>query len=269
MAIYAIGDVQGCFATLQTLLDAIAFDRTRDQLWFVGDLVNRGPRSLDVLRFVKALGDRAVTVLGNHDMHLLAVAYGRAGWKPTDTLDGVLVASDRDTLLTWLRHRPLLHHDVSLGAILVYAGLPPQWTPAMARTHAAEVEARLRGPSYLTALDHLVGAATADDSEAHERWPWLRYVTDCLTKLRYCDAEGRLALAYKGLPGTQPAPYLPWFLQPERASADQTIIFGHWSALGWYTAPGIYALDTGCAWGRTLTAMCMETQELTSVAYCD
>jgi bis(5'-nucleosyl)-tetraphosphatase (symmetrical) len=265
MAVYAIGDVQGCFAALLTLLDRVHFDRTRDQLWFVGDLVNRGPQSLEVLRFVKALGDGAVAVLGNHDLHLLAVAYGRGRLKSKDTFTDVLAAPDRDDLLTWLRHRPMLHHDATFGMTLLHAGLPPQWTLAMAQACAAEVEAVLRGPDYLLFFDNLDGPARSQETGGSDAWAQLRYITHCLTRLRYCDADGRLNTEATGPPGSQPPAYLPWFAIPHRASADLNIVFGHWSTLGLYQAPGVYALDTGCVWGGALTALCLETCQPVSV----
>jgi bis(5'-nucleosyl)-tetraphosphatase (symmetrical) len=267
MATYAIGDVQGCFATLLQLLDTLGFHRDRDQLWFAGDLVNRGPHSLEVLRFVRDLGDRALTVLGNHDLHLLAVAHGQTRVKPKDTFTDVLEAPDRDALLTWLRHRPLLHHDVALGVTLVHAGLPPQWTPAVAQACAAEAEVVLRGPSYLECLRRIADNDCSHWSATLRGWEKFAYVLNCLTQLRYCDAAGRLALGAKGPPGTQSPPYLPWFALPQRAHVDHTILFGHWATLGAYTAPGIYALDTGCVWGGTLSALCVETKERISVAY--
>jgi bis(5'-nucleosyl)-tetraphosphatase (symmetrical) len=268
MAVYAIGDVQGCFTALLALLDRLHFDDTRDQLWLAGDLVNRGPQSLEVLRFVKALGEAAITVLGNHDLHLLTVAYGRGSLKPQDTFTDVLAAPDRDDLLTWLRHRPLLHHDATFGMTLIHAGLPPQWTLAMAQAYAAEVEAVLRGPDYLLFLDNLDGQVQDQGVAASGTWERLRYITHCLTRLRYCDTAGRLNDEVTGPPGSQPPPYLPWFAVPQRASADLTIVFGHWSSLGLYQAPGVYALDTGCVRGGALTALCLETRELVSVQ-CD
>jgi len=267
MAVYAIGDVQGCFTALLALLDRLHFDRTRDQLWFAGDLVNRGPQSLEVLRFVKALGDGAVTVLGNHDLHLLTVASGQRRLKPQDTLQDVLAAPDRDALLTWLRHRPLLHHDTTFGMTLLHAGVPPQWTLAMAQAYAAEVEAVLRGPDYSLFLKNLDGPAP-EGVAASGTWERRRYITHCLTRLRYCDTVGKLNTEATGPPGSQPPPYLPWFAIPGRASANLTIIFGHWSSLGLYHAPGVYALDTGCVWGGALTALCLETREHVSVQ-CD
>jgi bis(5'-nucleosyl)-tetraphosphatase (symmetrical) len=265
MAVYAIGDVQGCFTALLTLLERVHFDRGRDQLWFCGDLVNRGPQSLEVLRFVQALGDRAVTVLGNHDLRLLAVAHGQRRRRPQDTFTDVLAAPDRGELLTWLRHRPLLHHDATLDLTLVHAGLPPQWTLAMAQAYAAEAEAVLRSPDYRLFLAHLEGQAPEQGMAAPDPWERLRYITHCLTRLRYCDAAGRLHTETTGPPGSQPPPYLPWFAIPHRASANLNIVFGHWSSLGLYQAPGVYGLDTGCVWGGALTALCLETRQYVSV----
>jgi bis(5'-nucleosyl)-tetraphosphatase (symmetrical) len=267
MTTYAIGDVQGCFVTLLKLLDTLAFRRERDQLWFVGDLVNRGPHSLEVLRFVHDLGDRALTVLGNHDLHLLAVAHDLAQLKPKDTFMDVLEAPDRHDLLTWLRHRPLFHHNALSRVILVHAGLPPQWTPVMAQACAAEAAAVLRSPAYPECLRHINDNTSRHWSATLTRRERLGYSINCLTRLRYCDAAGELALGETGPPGTQPMPYLPWFQFPNRASVNQTVLFGHWSTLGAYTAPGIYGLDTGCVWGGTLTALCVETKERVSVTY--
>jgi bis(5'-nucleosyl)-tetraphosphatase (symmetrical) len=266
MATYAIGDVQGCFETLCALLDTIAFDHTRDRLWFVGDLVNRGPRSLDVLRFVKALAGRALTVLGNHDFKLLAVAHGLKKLNPQDTLTEILEAPDREVLLTWLRHRPFFHYDPALGVAMVHAGLPPQWTLEMAQDHAADLETALQGPAYLHFLKQISGRTVSDWIQADGEWAQHAYRLHCFTHLRFCDARGRLEFATKGPPGTQPEPYQPWFDLPRRRTANHTIVFGHWASLGPCTAPGVYALDTGCVWGGSLTALCLETRELFSVA---
>jgi bis(5'-nucleosyl)-tetraphosphatase (symmetrical) len=265
MATYAIGDVQGCFATLLALLDTIAFDRSRDQLWFTGDLVNRGPRSLAVLRFISALGKSAVTVLGNHDLHLLAVAHGQGPYKPRDTFTDVLHAPDREPLLAWLRHQPLLYHHAPLGMTMVHAGLPPQWNLALAQTHAAEVEAVLQSTDFPVFLRHLENTAATQRTPAPEKWARLCYSSNCLTRLRYCDAQGRLLLDDKDSHGAQPVPYFPWFTIPARASAALNLVFGHWATLGTCTAPGVHHLDTGCVWGGTLTAMCLETRERFSV----
>lgn len=264
MATYAIGDVQGCFTTLQTLLDTIGFDHMSDNLWFAGDLVNRGSQSLEVLRFVRALGDRATTVLGNHDLHLLAVAEGCAAYKAKDTFHDVLAAPDRDVLLAWLRHRPLLHHDASIGVTLVHAGLPPQWPLAVAQTYADEVQMILQGPFYRTLLEQFE-RHTSSTWKSGDYWAQRGYIVNAFTRLRYCDRAGRLALKEKGPPGSQSAPYLPWFAIPERAHTDLNIVFGHWSTLGPCVSPGVYPLDTGCVWGGSLTALCLETKERHSV----
>lgn len=255
MAIYAIGDVQGCFDELQALLKQIDFHPGRDHLWFTGDLVNRGPKSLQVLRFVKGLASDAVTVLGNHDLHLLAVAEGRERYRYNDTFDDVLNAPDSDELLDWLRHRPLLHHDPRLGYTLVHAGLPPQWDLAQAEACAAEVEVVLRGQRYGEYFEHMYGNQPELWSDDLTGWERLRFITNYFTRLRYCDKDGRLALEEKGAPGSQTDGYLPWFAAPGRRSAGLKIIFGHWSTLGEHTDPGIYPLDTGCVWGGSLTAL--------------
>lgn len=255
MAVYAIGDVQGCFDELQDLLKKISFDAQRDYLWFTGDLVNRGPKSLEVVRFVKGLGGRAVSVLGNHDLHLLAVAQGHEKYRRKDTFDDILQAPDRAELIDWLRHRPFLHHDAALGFTLIHAGLPPQWDLAQAKSGAAELERVLRGPAYSTYLEQMYGNEPeqwSDNLSGRER---LRFITNCFTRLRFCDAQGHLALEEKGPPGTAPAPYQPWFEVLGRRSADLNIVFGHWSTLGPRVDKGIYPLDTGCLWGKSLTAL--------------
>lgn len=255
MAVYALGDLQGCYDELRRLLDTIAFDPGSDRLWLVGDLVNRGPRSLEVLRLVKQLGDSAVAVLGNHDLHLLAVAASEEHMKRRDTFQSVLSAPDRDELLEWLRHRPLLHHDPELGYTLLHAGLPPQWDLATAGACAAEVERALRGSGYRKLFAHMYGDRPQRWSEELQGWDRLRFTINCLTRLRYCDPEGRLALGHNGPPGSQPPPYLPWFQVPGRRSAGLNLVFGHWATLGLHLAPGIHALDSGCVWGGSLTAL--------------
>lgn len=262
MAIYAIGDVQGCFDELQTLLKQINFNLGRDHLWFTGDLVNRGPKSLQVLRFVKGLAGDAVTVLGNHDLHLLAVAEGRDRYRHNDTFDDVLNAPDGDELLDWLRHRPLLHHDPELGYTLVHAGLPPQWDLAQAEACAAEVETVLRGRRYGEYFGQMYGDRPDLWSDDLSGWERLRFITNCLVRMRYCDSVGRLALEEKGAPGTQPEGCLPWFEALDRQSAGLKILFGHWSTLGECAAPGIYPLDSGCVWGGNLTALRLDGEPL-------
>jgi bis(5'-nucleosyl)-tetraphosphatase (symmetrical) len=255
MATYAIGDIQGCFEQLQELLHRLKFDPDQDQLWFTGDLVNRGPGSLETLRFVKALGTQAITVLGNHDLHLLAVAAGYVPKHKKDTIDDILNAPDREELLEWLRQQPLIHHDTRLGYTLLHAGLPPHWDLNDAQQHAHEVETVLRGDEYHGFLEHMYGNKPNRWSDDLEGWDRLRFITNCFTRLRYCDAKGKLCLKSKGRPGSQPKPYLPWFEVPGRASRDMHIVFGHWSALGTHNVAGVYALDTGCLWGGKLTAM--------------
>lgn len=255
MAVYAIGDIQGCYDELQALLERLDYKPAVDRLWFVGDLVNRGPKSLETLRFVRGLGDTAVTVLGNHDLHLIAFAHGHAPSHDDHTLDAILAAPDRDELIDWLCHRPLLHHDAGLGFTLLHAGLPPQWDLAQAQACAAEVEAVLRGPRLPEFLKDMYGnhpRRWSAELTGHER---LRFSINCFTRMRYCDADGRLDLGSKGPPGSQPAGQLPWFRVPGRASRDLNIVFGHWSTLGECNDPGVYPIDSGCLWGGALTAL--------------
>ncbi len=252
MAHYAIGDIQGCFFELQQLLDKINFDPAADLLWFTGDLVNRGPHSLETLRFVRALGDRAVTVLGNHDLHLLAVANGQ-NYRHRQDLADVLEADDRDELLDWLRHRPFLHRDERF--CLIHAGLPPQWDIDTAVRCAREAETVLQSDRLGEFLKHMYGDQPDRWSEDLEGWERLRFIVNCFTRLRYCDREGRLALRFSGPPGSQPEGLLPWFRVPGRRSEGQEIIFGHWSTLGFAAERGCYGIDTGCLWGGQLTAL--------------
>lgn len=271
MASYVIGDVQGCFAALQALLGAIAFRRGRDRLWFAGDLVNRGPASLDVLRFVRALGDDAVCVLGNHDLHLLAVAAGAARLKPRDTLAAVLAAPDREGLLEWLRARPLFHYDAGLNWACVHAGLLPAWDLAQAQALAAEASDAIRGPDCATALARMYGNEPVAWDAALAGEARLRVIVNALTRLRFCTAEGAMRLDEKGAPGSQRAGLLPWFSLPGRRSAALRLTFGHWSALGagrYEGATGagkVISLDSGCVWGRALSAFRLDDERFFSV----
>jgi bis(5'-nucleosyl)-tetraphosphatase (symmetrical) len=255
MATYAVGDVQGCCSELESLLDALSFDPARDRLWFVGDLVNRGPRSLDVLRLLQPLGEAAIVVLGNHDLHLLAIARGAAQLRPADrTLEAVLAAPDRELLLDWLQSRAVLHHDAALGVTMLHAGLPPQWDIPLARRCAAELEAALRGDHSGRLFSAMYGNHPDlwdEELEGEER---LRFITNALTRLRVCDRAGRMLLKHKGPPGKMPANAIPWFQVPGRRSAGARIVCGHWSALGYHDGDGVLALDTGCVWGGSLTA---------------
>lgn len=263
MAIYAIGDVQGCYTELVQLIAKLDFDAQRDQLWFVGDLVNRGAESLGVLRLVKSLGDSAITVLGNHDLHLLAVAAGHAKSHPSDTLDAILAAPDRTELLDWLRNQRMLH--VAEGHVLVHAGLLPAWTVWRARELAAEVEAALRGKDHDKFFAHMYGNQPAAWDETLEGYKRLRVITNAFTRMRVCTPEGVMEFKFKGEQQAAPHGYLPWFEVPHRASCGTPVIFGHWSALGLLRRSDIIALDTGCLWGGTLTAMRLEDRQVFQV----
>ncbi len=255
MTVYAIGDVQGCYDPLRQLLDQVRFDPSKDRLWFTGDLVNRGPRSLDVVRFVRALGDSAVVVLGNHDLTLLAVWQGAIRAKRRDTFREILQAPDAHELLQWLRYSRLMHHDVRLGWAMVHAGLPPQWSMEVALGCARELEAVLRNDDFAAFLASMYGDqpdSWSDDLVGFDR---LRCITNCLTRIRYCTAEGRLCLRENGPPGTQPKGLIPWFQVPGRRSLGQRIVFGHWAALGYRNLGDVLALDSGCVWGNQLTAV--------------
>lgn len=265
MATYVIGDIQGCLDDLHRLLDVCRFDPAADRVWFTGDLVNRGPHSADTLRFVMALGVRAVTVLGNHDLHTLAVAHGTFRAHRNDTIDDILDAADRDDILDWLRTRPLLHNDAAHNVTLIHAGLPPQWDLATAQACAAEVEDMLRGRHYLDFLKVMYGNQPDTWDESLTGMDRLRFITNCFTRLRYCNAAGQLELAYKLAPGGQPKGYLPWFEIAGRKSTGTRVVFGHWSTLGRLHTDNITSLDTGCLWGGKLTAWCIEDDRFIEV----
>jgi bis(5'-nucleosyl)-tetraphosphatase (symmetrical) len=263
MAKYAVGDVQGCHTELVQLLEKIQFDASNDQLWLVGDLVNRGPDSLAVLRLVKSLGDSAITVLGNHDLHLLAVAEGLAALHRSDTLDEILHAPDREELMFWLRHQKLLHTENNVA--LVHAGLLPSWSVQQATLLAGEAEQALRGNQFVDLLTHMYGNQPNHWREGlvgHDR---LRVIINAFTRLRICTEEGEMEFKFKGETQNIPQGYRPWFDVPQRASADATIIFGHWSALGLLHQEKIIALDTGCLWGGALTAIRLEDRAIFQV----
>lgn len=259
MATFAIGDVQGCADELRSLLASVKFDRLRDRLWFVGDLVNRGPRSLETLQFVRTLGDCATVVLGNHDFHLLCLAEGLAKRRADDTLDEILAAPDAGDLLHWLRHRPLLH--VAQGYAMVHAGLLPQWSISRAQALAREVEEALRGPRQRDFLQHLYGSEPRRWRDDLSGWDRLRVVVNAMARLRFCNGEGDMDLSAKG--SRAPAGYLPWFeLRPH---GEGPIICGHWSALGLKLTEKLIALDTGCVWGGSLSALRLEDRRLFQV----
>lgn len=264
MAIYAVGDIQGCYVELQRLLEQIRFDPAQDKLWLVGDLVNRGPGSLHVLRLIRSLGDSAITVLGNHDLHLLAVAEGAAELHHSDTLDEVLNARDRDELLAWLRQQRLLHAED--GYVLVHAGLLPQWNVTQALSLAHEVENALRGDDYATFLARMYGNAPHNWDDGLEGFKRLRVITNAFTRMRICTPQGEMEFRFKGEVEHIPQGYLPWYEVPKRKSRDATVIFGHWSALGLKVEPRVIALDTGCLWGGPMTAIRLEDRRLFQVS---
>jgi bis(5'-nucleosyl)-tetraphosphatase (symmetrical) len=255
MAVYAIGDVQGCDEELGKLLQRIRFRPDRDRLWFVGDIVNRGPRSLAALRRVHALRDNAVVVLGNHDLHLLAVVHSRTRrLRDGDTLDEVLKAPDRDRLLDWLIRRPLFHYDETLDLAMVHAGLPPQWDLSLARSAAREVRKALR-ENAVGLFANMYGNKPAKWSDTLTGYDRLRFMVNCFTRLRFCDAKGRINLKLKDAPRDVRAPWLPWFKVPGRASRNARIVCGHWSTLGYYHHYNVLAIDAGCVWGGRLCAL--------------
>ncbi len=262
MARYAIGDVQGCMATLERLLAAIAYDPGRDQLWLVGDLVNRGPRSLDVLRWAVAQGERVTAVLGNHDLHLLARLAGAAKAKKRDTLDAVLAAPDRDELADWLRRRPLVH--VEDGWLLVHAGVHRAWSIDVVRALAGEVEAGLRGDDWRQTIAATVGAAPTwrPGRTGAER---LRAILGYLVRVRMCQADGDALPDYDGPPAEAPAGALPWYALAPQALTTHTAVFGHWAAHGAAIGDRWIATDSACVWGGELTAVCLDDRRLTSV----
>ena len=269
MATYAIGDIQGCYDELRQLLDKIHFNSDRDTLWFTGDLVNRGPKSLETLRFIKALGDNAIVVLGNHDLHLLAIAYtvDRAGKK--DTLDDILGAPDRQYLLDWLEHQPLMHTDNQLNISMVHAAIHPDWSIEKARALAKEVETVLQSELHVDFYKNMYGNKPVNWSDELINWSRLRHITNVFTRLRYCDHNHTLSLDYKCEPGTQPKGLLPWFSIEDRATKEDAIIFGHWSTLILakdIDYKNVYPLDTGCLWGGHLTAMRIDDGSFTKTS---
>lgn len=266
MATYAIGDIQGCFKSLRRLLDHISFDQHTDRLWLVGDLVNRGPDSLATLRFLKSLGASVDTVLGNHDLFLLAAAENIVSLRPKDTIQDILAADDRSDLMDWLRHQPLHRRDGHF--FMVHAGLLPQWTISEAAKLAREVETVLSGPDYATLLRELFHGTTPQWDPALKGLERLVSITRVFTRLRTTTPDGEMS-SYSGSPDEAPAGFLPWFRIPNRRSSDATIITGHWAALGLHMEPNILAIDSGCVWGRQLTAVRLEDRTIYQVEYAD
>lgn len=262
MTTYIVGDVQGCHASLVDLLERIKFKPGHDGLWFTGDLVNRGPDSLAVLRLAQRLN--AVTVLGNHDLHLLAVAAGATPKRKRDTLDAVLAAADAPALLDWLAQRPLMYE--AEGVVLVHAGLLPQWDLPLARECAHAVEGILRGPQRAAFLKEMYGDKPDRWDGELDGWARLRLAVNGFTRLRYCRRDGSCDFSFKGAPGTQPPDLLPWFEVPGRHHADARVVFGHWSTLGLYRGGEVIGLDSGCLWGGRLSALRLDDGEILSVS---
>jgi bis(5'-nucleosyl)-tetraphosphatase (symmetrical) len=256
MAVYAIGDVQGCYDPFRRLLDELRFDPGSDTLWLTGDLVNRGPKSLKTLRFIVSLGDSVVSVLGNHDLHLLAVARGAVDYSSRfSDLRKLLNAPDLEEMIEWLRRCPLAHYDESLNALLVHAGTHPQWSVEQTLARAAEVEKVLRGKSDKKLLSKMYGNTPATWSRDLSGYKRLRFIVNCLTRMRMMTHQYKLNLAHSGPPWTARARLGAWFDFEDRACAGTRVVFGHWSALGLLVMPELVSLDTGCVWGRQLTAV--------------
>lgn len=262
MADYIIGDVQGCYDPLQRLLNTLQFNEHTDRLWFVGDLVNRGPQSLAVLRFVKQLPLTPRITLGNHDLHLLAKLFNNRPNDPDDTLHEVLKAPDRDDLGHWLRHQSILWHDAELNIVMCHAGIAPTWNLTQASALALELENTLKGDNFRDYLSYMYGNKPnywSDDLKGMDR---LRVICNYFTRMRFCDEKGRLILTYKGTIANAPPKLYPWFEVPHRQEIKADLVFGHWAALnGECSHPHIYAIDTGCLWGGALTALRIQDKQ--------
>lgn len=264
MSTYAIGDIQGCFTSLCQLLDRCQFNPAHDRLWFVGDLVNRGPRSLETLRLIRALGPMVKTVLGNHDLYLLMVAYGAVKKRNgDDTLDPILNAPDREALLTWLRNQPLCYTEGEYA--LVHAGILPEWSVKKARKLSQEVEAALQGKDFKAFLKDLWGSEPNQWSDKLKGIERLRMIVNVMTRMRFCHADGTLNFKAKGPLSKASDGLIPWFQLPKRKSSKHTLVVGHWSALGLRLEENLLALDTGCLWGGKLTALRLEDRQLFQV----
>lgn len=267
MATYAVGDLQGCLEPLQCLMKKVQFNPDKDTLWLVGDLINRGPQSLETLQYLYDMRDNVVAVLGNHDLHLLAVAYGHRLPSDSDTLDDILITKHSETLFDWLRQCPLIHHDSKLGFTMVHAGIPPQWSLRKALKRANEVETVLKSDQFDHFLAKMYGNQPAIWSRYLKGLDRLRIITNYFTRMRFCDSKGRLELQAKSGVNNAPKGYAPWFSHPNRKTRKDKIIFGHWAALEGYTGvENVYALDSGCVWGGHMTMFCLEDERY---FYCD
>ena len=255
MATYVVGDVQGCYDPLRRLLDKLNLDFTQDQLWFAGDLINRGPKSLETLQFIISLGDNARSVLGNHECHFLATARGYKKPHRSDTFSAILASDNVEELIQWVRSRPFFYNDKKLGYSMLHAGVPPQWSMSDVKKHAAELEHVFQGDHLDDFLANMYGSEPSlwtPELSGNER---LRFIINCFTRLRYCDLDGRLNLNVKGEPKAQDKNLIPWFKAPNRQTINKKIIFGHWSTLGLHQENNTICVDTGCLWGGQLTAI--------------
>ncbi|MBU6459621.1 MAG: symmetrical bis(5'-nucleosyl)-tetraphosphatase [Proteobacteria bacterium] len=263
MATYAIGDIQGCYAQFMALLDLLKFNPPEDTLWLTGDLVNRGPQSLETVRAIRQLGSSARTVLGNHDLHLLGVAYGLRQLHASDTMQDILSAPDCADILYWFRQQALMIHEGPF--IMVHAGLLPQWTLEQASSYAREFESALQGDQYRVLMTRMFGSEPHEWTEDLKGYDRLRVIVNVFTRLRFCTPSGQMEFAHKGTPSEAPQGYLPWFDIPNKNWTQYTVIFGHWSTLGLIVRPNLYALDTGCLWGQSLTAVRLDDRQVFSI----
>jgi bis(5'-nucleosyl)-tetraphosphatase (symmetrical) len=255
MAEYAIGDIQGCALPLEELLEKLHFEPGRDRIWLTGDLVNRGPDSLQTLRFVRKLGSSAITVLGNHDLHFLAIAEKIRRNRSGDTLKQIRKAPDLEELVNWLRQQPLVHCDRKLRVIMVHAGIYPGWGRKQLIRYAREVEEKLQGKQYCDFLRRMYGKNPVQWNKNLKGWDRSRFITNSLTRMRYCNRKGMLNFSQKGPPGSQPGNLIPWYSHPGMRCKKWRIVFGHWSSLGYFQNKNIISLDSGCVWGGKLTAV--------------
>lgn len=261
MAIYAVGDIQGYYDPLAQLLEIMRFDPSADQLWVAGDMVNRGPDSLKVLRFIRSLGETAKPVLGNHELHLLAVATGVRLPKRGDTFQEVLEAPELDELVLWLRHLPFVHMDKSIKTLMVHAGVYCKWSRKKLLRLSKEVEAVLQGDDYIEFLKNLSVKGPKKWKKTLQGWDRYRFIANACTKLRFCSSKGKIDFRYKGPPGSQPHKLVPWFRHPRRSCNKWRIVFGHWSTLGYCREANVISLDSGCLWGKKLTAVQLDCEE--------
>lgn len=264
MPTYAIGDIHGCFDELQKLLEKIRFDPRQDTLWFTGDLINGGPKPIETLRFIKKLGPKHICVLGNHDLTLLAIAAGKTNLHADKEriigFEPVLNAPDRTELLAWLQNLPLIHFDAEFNTLLVHAGVLPIWNLSEIQTLAEEVESMLHGPRAAELFSQMFGDLPDTWNNNLFGWERIRFAINCFTRMRFCDAHGKIDLRSKGPASAAPTGFAPWFSFVDRPTRDINIIFGHWAALeGKSNQTNVYAIDTGCVWGNSLTALCLNT----------